>query len=40
MWVITAYKKDGIHIFEYTSKIEATKMLEAIRETAILSYTK
>ena len=40
MWVITTFEKDGIHIFEYSNKNEATKALATIQETAILSYTK
>lgn len=41
MWVITIFEKDSsVHIFEYSSKAEATTALQTINDTAILSYTK
>ena len=41
MWVITVFNnQNDVRMFEYTTKNEATKAMEAFAKNAVLSYTK
>ncbi|WP_255507969.1 MULTISPECIES: hypothetical protein [Lysinibacillus] len=40
MWVVTIFENNTCRMFEFVSKKEANKMLESVKGSAILSFTK
>ncbi|SOC22375.1 hypothetical protein SAMN05880501_1148 [Ureibacillus xyleni] len=39
MWVLTIFENDNVRMFQFETKEEAEKALEATTQPAIISYT-